>query len=109
MTEGLSVGNKALTDNRWPIDNATFLRTLPAKEFVSKMLSAIHSPVGMQVSVDGLVLTDLPRNMFFTYSGLSAEEIVVGFTSLDGIISELFGRISVRSPCILVSKLRHST
>merc|ERR1711920_839218 len=74
---GLQQSNAMLVQNKWPTDNITFLRSIPALEFVSKMQGAFQA-------VDGEVLTDEPRNLYSDPSvELNVESVINGFNSMD--------------------------
>eukprot|EP01084_Bolivina_argentea_P286126 490791_1 len=90
VTVGIQYGNNALINNSYPINNLTYLRSIPAKQFVTKMLASNNN--SWVISVDGLILNDLPMNIYANISTkLNAKEAVVaGFNSMDGIVSEPF-------------------
>ena len=69
--------NGALVQNGWPTDNITFLRTIPAMEFVTKMQWAFRA-------VDGMVITADPDALFSDpTTSLNAKAVINGFNSMD--------------------------
>ena len=89
-SEGIAQGNAVLQANGWPTDNVTFLRSIPAADFSSKMLSANNG--GWSASLDDLVLSESAHSLYADPSvKLNAESIIAGFNSMDGIYAEPFG------------------
>eukprot|EP01084_Bolivina_argentea_P276665 472112_1 len=80
---GIAFSNQQLIGAGYPIDNITYLRSIPAHNFSDSV-----SMDPWSVSVDELILTDLPRNLFQTKNELNANEaIIFGFNSIDGVVS----------------------
>eukprot|EP01084_Bolivina_argentea_P301872 520923_1 len=75
----------------YPINNLTYLRSIPAEQFTEAFIG--NTTVMILIpAVDGLVLNDMPSNIYANGIGngingkLNAEEaVVMGFNSMDGI------------------------
>eukprot|EP01084_Bolivina_argentea_P165347 287264_1 len=91
QTAGLQNSNAALTKAGYPINNLTYLRSIDAKTF-----AAAVSPHSFLVSVDKLIITDLPSNIFTqlaegSYKTFNAKQgVIIGWNSIDGLISYPF-------------------
>ena len=80
---GIELGNNALTQAGYPINNLTYLRSLDAAIFNSNM----EKSGGVYTSVDELVLTDLPINLYVPGNKVNAKDSVIfGFNSMDGLV-----------------------
>eukprot|EP01084_Bolivina_argentea_P140230 246594_1 len=81
LTDGITYGNNELKQAGYPINNLTYLRSIPAQTFISK--------VGVDSSVDGLILTQHPYD-FYTNGNVKTnanDAIIFGFNSIDGIVA----------------------
>ena len=87
---GIDFGNALLKANEWPIDNVTFLRTIAAEQFQTKMQNAAASiENGSWSAVDGFVLSELPLEIYSDPSReLNVDAIIAGFNSMDGIMAK---------------------
>eukprot|EP01084_Bolivina_argentea_P165346 287263_1 len=81
ISEGLNATNVMLNQHNWPTD-INKLRKLPASEF------AIYWGT---TSIDGLVLTDLPSNIYSNLNNgnnvFNVDKVILGFDSTDGLVS----------------------
>eukprot|EP01084_Bolivina_argentea_P165339 287253_1 len=78
---GLQEWNKYLQKAGYPIDNMTYLRSINAKEFNDKM--KLDETKMWQGSVDGMVLTDLPVNLYTKLNVFNVDKLIIGFNTLD--------------------------
>eukprot|EP01084_Bolivina_argentea_P140225 246586_1 len=83
---GLQLYNDQLEQRGYPIDNLTYLRSIPTEELEITM--AI--PNAWQGSVDGLVLTDTPQNIYANLKDktnvFNFDKMIIGFNTMDGVI-----------------------
>eukprot|EP01084_Bolivina_argentea_P168025 291480_1 len=79
LSEGIEYGNSQLQKAGYPINNLTYLRSIPATTFIAN--------VGVDFAVDGLVLTDHPYNIYSNGSNKLAatDAVMFGFNSVDGM------------------------
>eukprot|EP01084_Bolivina_argentea_P165348 287268_1 len=83
-TIGVELCDELLRDIGYPPDNLTYLRSIPGDQFqnaTSELLWAI--------AVDGMVLQQLPKNIFnnLNQNSFNAEKVIIGFNTMDSIIA----------------------
>lgn len=85
-TWGLKAWNNLLINAGLPYNNLTYLRSLTAQELYDKMPL---KPIVWQGSVDGLVLTSKPVDIYNDISTdkLNAKKIIIGINTMDSVAS----------------------